>query len=73
MTALNPTHYCYEVRWSEKDNEYVGLCSAFPSLSWFDVTPEDALSGVIRLVSKAVADLVANGESVPEQIFTSSR
>lgn len=73
MTALNPTRYVYEVRWSEEDEEYVGSCSAFPSLSWLDVTPEDALSGVIRLVTKAVESLVASGESVPDQEFTSLR
>lgn len=73
MTTLNPTRYVYEVRWSEEDEEYVGSCPAFPSLSWLDVTPEDALSGVIRLVTKAVESLVASGESVPDQEFTSLR
>jgi hypothetical protein len=24
----------YQVTWSEDDNEYVGLCAGFPSLSW---------------------------------------
>jgi len=32
--ALKNDRYTYRVTWSEDDNEYVGLCSEFPSLSW---------------------------------------
>ena len=33
-------HYTYRVTWSVEDNEYVGLCAEFPSLSWLAGTQE---------------------------------
>jgi predicted HicB family RNase H-like nuclease len=56
------------VTWSEEDNQCVGLCAEFPSLSWLDATPEKALRGIRKVVAEVVADMQANGESVPEPI-----
>lgn len=64
--------YTYRVTWSEEDNEYVGLCAEFPSLSWLEATPESALTGIRSLVRKVVADLKRNGEAIPEPISTRS-
>ena len=44
-------HYTYRVTWSEEDGEYVGLCVEFPSLSWLSPTPEEAFSGIRRVVA----------------------
>jgi predicted RNase H-like HicB family nuclease len=65
---VNNDRYTYRVSWSEEDNEYVGVCIEFPSLSWLAQTPEEALSGIRLVVSEVVADLEAHGESVPEPI-----
>ena len=54
--------------WSEEDNEYVGLCIEFPSLSWLASTPEAALEGIRQVVADVVADLKGSGELVPEPI-----
>lgn len=62
--------YTYRVTWSEDDAEYVGLCAEFPSLSWLANTPEAALKGIRKVVNEVVADMLANGESVPEPIAT---
>ena len=62
--------YTYRVTWSEEDNEYVGLCAEFPSLSWLEPSPEAALSGIRSLVKKVVADLKRNEEAIPEPIST---
>ena len=70
MTLKND-RYPYRVTWSEEDNEYVGLCSEFPSLSWLASTPEEALRGIRRVVAEVVADLTANGEPVPEPVGVS--
>jgi len=43
---LKNDRYTYRVTWSEDDNEYVGLCAEFPSLSWLAKTPEAALKGI---------------------------
>jgi len=60
--------YTYRATWSEEDNQCVGLCAEFPSLSWLDVTPEKALRGIRRVVAQVVKDMQARGESVPEPI-----
>jgi predicted HicB family RNase H-like nuclease len=60
--------YTYRVTWSDEDNQCVGLCAEFPSLSWLDATPEKALRGIRKIVAEVVADMRANGESVPEPI-----
>jgi predicted RNase H-like HicB family nuclease len=62
--------YTYRVTWSEEDNEHVGLCAEFPSLSWLEPTPESALTGIRSLVRKVVADLKRNAEAIPEPIST---
>lgn len=64
--------YTYRITWSEEDQEHVGLCAEFPSLSWIEKTPEKALAGIRRLVLDTVADLKKNGEEVPEAIAMKS-
>ncbi len=64
--------YTYRVTWSEEDQEYVGLCAEFPSLSWLEKSPEKSLQGIRRLVNESVTDLKRNKEPVPEPISTRS-
>lgn len=64
--------YTYRVTWSEDDSEYVGLCAELPSLSWLEHSPEQALSGIRKLVKETVADLKRGKELVPEPISTRS-
>jgi len=65
---LEQDRYTYRVTWSEEDEEYLGLCAEFPSLSWLANNPEDALQGIRQVVAEVVVDLEANDESVPEPI-----
>jgi len=67
---LNNDHYTYRVTWSEEDNEYVGLCSEFPSLSWLASDQDSALHGIRQMVAGVVADMQANHEDVPEPLAT---
>jgi predicted HicB family RNase H-like nuclease len=60
--------YTYRVTWSEEDQEYVGLCVEFPSMSWLEKSQEKALQGIRKLVKETVADLNKNKEPVPEPI-----
>jgi predicted HicB family RNase H-like nuclease len=62
---LKDDRYTYRVTWSEEDQEHVGLCAEFPSLSWLAPTPEAALKGIRRVVAGVVADLEESGETVP--------
>lgn len=68
MKPLPNDHYAYRVVWSEEDQEYVGLCAEFPSLSWLAKTPETALPGIRSLVAETVADMRKGGEDVPEPL-----
>ena len=61
-------HYTYRVTWSTDDEEYVGLCTEFPSLSWVASTPEAALKGIRNVVADVVKDMQANNEKIPEPI-----
>lgn len=65
---MNVKHYTYRVLWSEEDQEYVGLCAEFPSLSWLDEDQAAALEGVVQLAADVVADMGANGETIPEPL-----
>jgi predicted HicB family RNase H-like nuclease len=56
------------VTWSPEDEEYVGLCAEFPSLSWLAETPNEALRGIREVVAEVVVDLKASGELVPEPL-----
>ncbi len=63
--VVKSDRYTYRVTWSAEDQEHVGLCAEFPSLSWLASTPEEALAGVRRLVAESVEDMRANGEDLP--------
>jgi predicted HicB family RNase H-like nuclease len=65
---LKNDRYTYRVTWSEEDQEYVGLCIEFPSLSWLDHDPESALAGIRKVVAGVVKDMKANKEAAPEPI-----
>jgi predicted RNase H-like HicB family nuclease len=65
---LKNDRYTYRVTWSEDDQEYVGLCAEFPSLSWLDQTPESALMGVREIVESVIKDMQNTGEEIPQPI-----
>lgn len=58
-------HYTYRVTWSAEDDEHVGLCVEFPSLSWLAKTPEDALNGIRKMVAEVAVEMQASGEAIP--------
>lgn len=60
--------YTYKVTWSPEDNEHVGLCVEFPSLSWLATTAEAALQGIKKTVTSVVKDMKAHGEEIPEPL-----
>ncbi|MCK4264169.1 MAG: toxin-antitoxin system HicB family antitoxin [Candidatus Aminicenantes bacterium] len=68
MGVLKNDHYTYRVTWSEDDNEYVGLCAEFPSLSWLAEVPEVALKGIRKVVANVARDMQKNSETLPEAI-----
>jgi predicted HicB family RNase H-like nuclease len=66
--TLKDNRYTYRVTWSDDDNEYVGLCTEFPSLSWLAKDPQAALRGIRKLVQDVIEDMRKEGEAVPEPI-----
>ncbi len=68
--AIKNDRYTYRVTWSEDDQEYVGLCAEFPSLSWLARTPEAALKGIRKVVADVIKDMKKNKEPIPEPLAT---
>ena len=62
--------YTYRVIWSEEDQEHVGLCAEFPSLSWLERSQAGALRGIVDAVRHAVGDMSKRGEPIPEPLAT---
>lgn len=65
---VNHEHYAYRVIWSTEDEEFVGLCAEYPSLSYLDEDRMAALNGITQLVNNVVLDMAENGERVPKPI-----
>ena len=63
---MNIKHYTYRVTWSPEDDDHLGLCAEFPSLSWLAKTPQAAPKGIGKVVADVVADMQASGEPVPQ-------
>lgn len=54
--ATASSDYAYRVEWSPEDDEFVGLVTEFPSLSWLAPTEDEALRGIIKVVQQIAAD-----------------
>lgn len=67
---LKNDRYTYRVTWSDEDQEYVGLCVEFPSLSWLASTPEETLDGIRATVATVVQDMSESGDSPPDPLAT---
>ena len=61
----NYNHYTYKITWSEEDQEFVGLCAEFPSMSYLDKDQNATLKGITDLIKDVVTDMESNGEIVP--------
>lgn len=64
----DPEKYTYRVLWSEEDEEYVGLCAEFPSLSWLAAAQGEALNGITRVVAGVLKDMAKSKETPPEPL-----
>lgn len=61
-------HYTYRVTWSVEDEEFVGLCAEFPSLSWLASTQDEAFSGILSVVADVVEDMISEDEPLPQPL-----
>ena len=61
-------NYSYRIIWSEEDQEHVGLCAEFPSLSWLSPDPSKALTGIMDVVESVIQDMSESGEEIPEPL-----
>ena len=60
----------YRVIYSEEDQEFIGLCDQFPSLSWLESSSIEALAGIEMLVNEVLDDMCLDNEPFfnnPEQ------
>jgi len=64
--------YPFVIEWSEEDNEYIATCPAFPGLSAFGKTEEEALrEGKIALAG-FIETCEANNMTLPEPVVKSA-
>jgi predicted RNase H-like HicB family nuclease len=66
--TMSRDRYTYRVTWSQEDSKHLGLCLEFPSLSWVAATPEEALSGIHKIVADVIVDMQSSGESAPQPL-----
>lgn len=57
VTVKSITVASYSAHWSEGDQEFVGRCADYPSLSWLAPTALEAYDGIVKLVAEVEADL----------------
>ena len=62
--------YTYQVTWSAEDEEYIGRCVEFPSLSWLAGDQESALNGIRQVVADVIHDMQIMNEPIPEPLAT---
>ncbi len=55
----------YKIQWYEKDQEWVGTCEQFKSLSHLDPSETGALQGIITVTANCIMDMIDNGEPMP--------
>jgi len=60
--------YTYRITWSEEDQEFVGRCIEFPSLTWLSGGGLEAHRGIRKLVAETIREMHENGEEVPEPL-----
>ncbi|AEX81940.1 type II toxin-antitoxin system HicB family antitoxin [Corynebacterium diphtheriae] len=65
---MDVNKYTYQVSWSEEDQEYVATVAEFPSLSWLEPNPQQAIQGLLRLVAEIIGDMETSGEQIPEPL-----
>ena len=65
--ALKNDHYTYRVTWSVADNEYVGLCAEFPSLSWLAKTGR-RFKGYSQSCCRGNRSMRKTGKTIPAPI-----
>ena len=65
-TPLYPAEkYTYRVLWSENDQQYVGVCSEFPALSYLAGSHNEALDGIVETIRGALAAMHKAKEEPP--------
>ncbi|ELR98932.1 hypothetical protein [Gloeocapsa sp. PCC 73106] len=62
----NYDKYTYKTIWSEEDQEFVGLCEEFPSLSYLNPDRHQAYEGIVNLAKDVILDLKSTDEPIPK-------
>ena len=47
---MSESKHKYKLDWSEEDQQYVGLHTSQPYLSWLDECPIKAIEGIVKLL-----------------------
>jgi predicted HicB family RNase H-like nuclease len=69
---IDPKLYTYRVLWSDEDQEFIGMCAEFPSLSWLEEDQVTAFNGIRQLVDDVVKEMEESGDRIPEPLSKKS-
>lgn len=61
-----PTADRYSYRVLRDGDKFVARCAEFPNLSWEAYSPEEAHTGLMKLVDGTLRDLINSGGDVPQ-------
>ena len=64
-TCELPREYRFRTEWSEEDQEWVGLCDAFPLASWLESEREAAEAGIRAVVAEVLGPRSAGTDPQP--------
>jgi hypothetical protein len=54
-------YFRFYVNWSDEDQEYIGTCQEFPSLSYCNIDKTKVLGGIVNLVLDILNDMSREG------------
>ena len=60
--------YRFWSEWSAEDREWVGLCDAFPLLSWLEPERDAAEAGIRAVVAEVTRLQEAEGHPIPPTV-----
>jgi len=65
---MSSDKYTYRVYYSEEDESFVATCAEFPSISWLEDSPSQALVGLLAAVDEILNDMKESNEPIPEPL-----
>ncbi len=67
-TMKDKYYYNYCVFWSKRDQEFVGTCVEFPSMSWVAADQMEVFTGIVDAIGGILEEMDETGKVPPEPL-----